>query len=460
MSAASGSHHGIMGVMQRVTRRTGWALLTVLTALLVAVAAVAYEGVGGSGISPNRSAGHGDVPFPRSSVDRASSGTWVGTWATSPVSGEPGTSNGYPGLTIRNVVHASVGGSAARVRLSNLYGTKPLTIEHATVALAAAGGGAEAVPGSLRALTFSARRTVTIPAGGSVDSDAARLRVPTLSDLLVSTYSTSLSGPVTIHPMARQTSYTAVGERTSTAAGTAFEGQSPYWRYVTGVDVWTTRAAGAVVTLGDSITEGSTSTVGANHRWPDFLAARLQGSPQSGNHPMGVLNAGIGGNRVLLDSGARGANAGALVRLGRDVLDQSGVSAVLVLLGINDILKNPQQTDPVAITAGLRGIVFRAHAHGLRVIGGTLPPFGGNGRYNQRLDAVRQAVNRTIRGGGVYDDVVDFDKALRDPHRHTRLRPEYDSGDHLHPSDAGYRAMANAVDLRTLYAAERATARV
>jgi lysophospholipase L1-like esterase len=446
--------------MQRMTRRTGWALLTVAAALVVTVAAVVYGGVGRDGVSSGGSTAAGRVPFPQSSADPASAGAWIGTWATSPVAGEPGTPNGYPGLTIRNVIHASVGGSAARVRLSNLYGTKPLTVTRATVARATTGGGAEAVPGSLRTLSFDARRTVTIPAGGSVLSDAARLHVPALSDLLVSTYSTSLSGPVTIHPVARQISYTAVGEHTATTAAAAFDGQSPYWRYVTGVDVWTARAAGAVATLGDSITEGAASTVGANHRWPDFLAARLHESPRSVQHPLGVLNAGIGGNRVLLDGGLRGTNAGALARLDRDALDQTGVRTLVVLLGINDILKNPRQTDPAAIANGLRGIVRRADARGLRVVGGTLLPFGGNAHYSARLDAVRQAVNRTIRSGAVYDHIVDFDKALRDPRLPTRLRPEYDSGDHLHPSDAGNRAMAYAVDLLTLYAPERVKERV
>jgi lysophospholipase L1-like esterase len=438
--------------MQRMTRRTGWALLSVVTALVVAIATATYGSIGRLSGLPASITEESDSPLPRSSVAPASAGSWIGTWATAPVIGEPGTPNGYPGLTIRNVVHTSVSGTAARVRLSNRYGTKPLTVTRAAVALAAGSGGAEAVPGSARALTFGTRRSVTIPAGGSVLSDPARLRVPALADLLVSTYSMSLSGPVTIHPVARQISFTAIGDHTTAADGTVFTGQSPYWRYVTGVNVWTARASGAVVTLGDSITEGSTSSVGANHRWPDYLAARLR---EAGNHRMGVLNEGIGGNRILLDSGPNGANAAALVRLDRDVLAQAGVRTVVVLLGVNDILKSPRQTDPDAITDGLRGIVRRAHAHGLRVVGGTLLPFGGSGRENGGTEAVRQAVNRTIRAGGLYDDIVDFDKALRDPYLPSRLRLRYNSGDHLHPSDAGYRAMAYAVDLTSLYAGAR-----
>lgn len=445
-----------------MTRRTGCALLTILTAALAAVAAVLYGGVGSTGGSPSTVAVEPHAPLPRPSAAPASAGAWIGTWATSPVCGEPGAPDGYPGLTIRNVVHTSVGGSAARVRLSNLYGTKPLTVTRATVALAAPGGGAGAAPGSVQPLTFHARRSVTVPVGGSVVSDPARLRVPALSDLLISTYSPFPAGPVTIHPQARQISYTAVGEHTATADGAVFAGQSPYWRYVTGVDVWTPRAAGAVVTLGDSITDGRSSTIGADHRWPDFLATRLNASDEhrQGVLPMSVLNEGIGGNRVLLDGGPRGTNRAALTRLDRDVLGQAGVRTVVVLLGINDIIKSPRQTDPDAITDGLRAIVHRAHARGLRVVGGTLLPFEGHSGHNPRTEAVRQAVNRTIRHGGVFDDVVDFDKALRDPYRPTRLLPRYDSGDHLHPSDAGYRAMAYAVNLRTLYVDEPTANRV
>jgi lysophospholipase L1-like esterase len=424
-----------------MTRRTGYALLAAFVALMTAVSAAIYVGVGQT-TSP-RTRGAGTPPLSRSTAAPAAAGTWTGTWATSPVSGEPDTSHGYPGMTIRNVVHTTVGGSSARVHLSNLYGTEPLLVTRATVAVAAGDGGADAAAGTLRTLTFGGRRSVTIPAGGSVVSDPAPLDVPALSDLLVSTYSPTASGPVTYHPYAREISFVARGEHTAAADATAFTGRSPFWRYVTGVDVWTSKSTGAVVALGDSITDGSTSTVGANHRWPDYLAVRLGGRT-------GVLNEGISGNRVLLDGGPGAANPSALSRLERDVLSRADARTVVVMLGINDILRSPAQTDPTAITDGLRDIVRRAHARGLRVIGGTLLPFEGHHGYNARTEAVRQGVNAVIRHGGVYDAVVDFDKALRDPYRPTRMRPDYDSGDHLHPGDAGYRAMAYAVDLRVL----------
>ncbi len=435
-----------------MTRSSGWALVAAVTAALVAVCAVvvwaAYGGPGAAteaAARPHASATEaGAAP-----AQPAVSGTWVGTWAAAPAAAEPGTPHGLPDVSVRNVVHASVGGTAARVRLSNLFGTVPLILTHATVAVAAGPGDPDALPGAVAGLTFAGRSAVTVPIGRSVTSDAVRLRVPEGADLLVSTYTPYASGPVTFHPHARQISYTAAGDHTADPDGTAYTGQDPYWRYVTAVDVWTDGARGAVVTLGDSITDGMTSTLGADHRWPDLLAARLLTSASGPR--LGVLNAGISGNR-LLTAAPRGTLWGpsALSRLDRDALSATGVRTLVVDLGINDILEAPRRTSAAQIVTALRRITRAAHARGIRVVGATLAPFGGHLGWTPATETEREQVNAAIRAGTVDDAYIDFDHALRDPAAPHRLLPRYDSGDHLHPSDEGYRAMASAVPLRLL----------
>ncbi|MFE7120349.1 SGNH/GDSL hydrolase family protein [Streptomyces sp. NPDC057654] len=432
-------------------RGTAYAVLAALAAVVVLISAAIFIGAR-TGERPGAAAGEA-----RGSASPASTGSWAGTWGTSASAAEPRTPGGFAGMSVRNVVHTSIGGTSARIQLSNLYGNQPLSLTHVSVALAAAPGDAAAEPGTMRRLTFGGRTGVTIPAGRSVVSDPVRLAVPAAADLLVTTYSPTPSGPVTYHPHARQTSYLAHGDRAEDGSGAAYTGRSPYWRYLTGVDVWNKDAQGAVAVIGDSITDGVTSTVGANHRWTDFLAARLRTEPDAPRY--GVLNQGISGNRVLLGGmhGRVSANPSALSRLDRDVFARTGVRAVISQLGVNDILRLPHQKDPRRIVAGLRELVARAHAHGLPVSGTTLMPFGGHRGYDPRLEAVREAVNAEIRAGHVYDDVIDLDKALRDPAAPKRLDPRYDSGDHLHPSDAGYQAMARAVDLKSLKNASSAT---
>lgn len=427
-----------------MTKSVGYALLAGLAAVVVLISTAIFVGVGGSG-------GTGSSPHsPRNSAAPAVSGQWVGTWSASAAAAEPGTLDGYAGMSIRNVIHTSVGGSSARIQLSNLYGTRPLAITHATIAVAATPNNPTAAAGTMRRLTFGERTSVVIPAGGAITSDPVRLSVPHDADLLVTTYSPAPSGPVTYHPYARQTSYLARGDRAADDTGAAFTEQSPYWRYLTGVDVWSNEAKGSVVVVGDSITDGITSTAGANHRWTDFLAERLREEP--GAPRLGVLNQGISGNRLLIDGSRYSPNNGpsVLTRLDRDALSRTGVKAVIVEIGLNDLFKTPRQFDPNKLVAGMRKVVKQAHARGLRVIGSTLTPFGGHRGYSVRMDNVRQEVNRQIRAGNVYDEVVDFDKALRDPAAPHRLLPAYDSGDHLHPSDEGYKAMARAVDLKQL----------
>ena len=220
--------------------------------------------------------------------------------------------------------------------------------------------------------------------------------------------------------------------------------------------MWSSETQGAVAVLGDSITDGITSTPGANRRWTDFLAERLRTERDAPR--LSVLNGGISGNRVLVDGSKFSPNNGpsGLARMNRDVLSRTGVKAVVIEMGLNDVLKPPRQRDPNKIVNGLRDLVRQAHARGLRVVGSTLTPFGGHRGYTPRLDTTRRAVNEQIRAGKVFDAVVDFDAALRDPAHPERLRAAYDSGDHLHPSDNGYRAMAQAMDLKTLKGASPA----
>lgn len=427
--------------MPPMPRRTGYAVLAALAAVVILVSTAIFIGLGGDtrGTDPRAQGARG-------SADPASAGSWVGTWSTSAAAAEPRTLRGLSGMSIRNVVHTTIGGTSARIQLSNFYSSRPLTITHASLAVAAAPSNPTAATGTMRRLTFNNRSWVTIPPGKAVTSDPARLAVPDSADLLVTTYTPQASGSVTYHPHARQTSYLARGDRTEDTAGAAYTQQSPYWRYLTGVDVWSKQAEGAVAVLGDSITDGITSTAGANHRWTDFLSERLRSEP--GAPRFGVLNQGISGNRVLSDGTQYPPNnPSGLSRFNRDVLSRTGVKAVIVELGVNDILRIPHETDPNRIVWGLKRLTEQAHARGLRVVGATLTPFYGHRGYTPQLDAVRERVNAQIRAGRVFDEVVDFDKALRDPISPLRLRPMYDSGDHLHPSDNGYRAMARALDL-------------
>ncbi|GAB7108682.1 SGNH/GDSL hydrolase family protein [Streptomyces phaeofaciens JCM 4814] len=437
--------------------RGGYALLSAIVALIVALSAAIYAGAAADA----GTAGRDTLAAPYAPLDPAepaSTGDWVGTWAAAPTGGEPGTEAlGTAGRTVRNIVHTSVGGAGARVTLSNLYGTHPLTVTHATLAVAAADDSPAAAAGTLRRLTFGGATTVVVPPGEQAVSDAAAVPLPADSDVLVSVYTPTSAGPVTYHPHARQTSYAADGQYTEDVTGTPYTGTSPYWRYVTALDVLGDEADGTVVALGDSITDGISSAEGANRRWPDVLADRLRTADRAGADVprYGVVNEGISGNQVLADG--RGGGPSGLRRLDRDVLGRAGVKVVVIDLGVNDILRNQRLADPDAVVAGLRTLVERAHARGIRVVGTTLTPFGGHRGYSAAREAVRQRINEAIRDGGVFDAVVDFDRTLRDPYDPRSLRPEYDSGDRLHPSDLGYRKLAEAIDLEKLKGSVPAT---
>ncbi|MER7174012.1 SGNH/GDSL hydrolase family protein [Streptomyces mesophilus] len=428
-----------------MTKRHGYALVATLAAVVVLISTVIYLAFsGGDSRDTTISAG----PSPQGSADRAAAGSWVGTWSTAPAGAEPRTGAGFAGRTLRNVVHTSVGGTSARITLSNLFGTSPLTISHASIALASAPSNPTARPDSLRRLTFGGQRQAVIPAGGQIVSDSVRLDVPADADLLVSTYSPTPSGPVTYHPHARQISYVANGDQTQNPRGDTYTEQSPYWRYLTAVDVLTREASGSVVVIGDSLTDGVTSTLGANARWTDVLADRLR--EEAGAPRLGVLNEGISGNQLIPGGQFKAAGPSGVSRFERDVLSRTGVKSVVVVLGVNDLLRNPRYADAGRLLDAMRELTRQAHARGLRVTGATLMPFNGHRGYRPHLDQLRRTINAEIRSGRVFDSVVDFDRALRDPYAPDRLREPYDSGDHLHPSDAGYRKMAEAFNLSHL----------
>jgi len=389
--------------------------------------------------------------------------------ATPPVAPPPGQTFAPPpyihftNQTLRQIVHASIGGSKARVVLSNAYGTAPLTIGAAYIALRDKQAAIETASG--RPLTFSGKPTITIPANAVMYSDPVNLAVPPMADLAIDLYlpgTTNTSATLTMHGGAFQTSYIS---ETGNYAGTATfpqVGTTRSWFVLSRVDVAAPDATGAIVAFGDSITDGAASTADTNNRWPDHLARRLlaQGTK------MGVLNAGIGGNRVLneaavpsgLDVRAVGAGINALARFERHVLSLPGVTDVIVLEGINDIGNARENPTPTAedLIAGHKQLIEQAHARGLRIFGATLTPFWGAAYYTEVGEAKRQALNDWIRTSKAYDGVIDFDKATRDPNDPKKLLGQYDSCDYLHPSDAGYKAMGEAIDL-SLFRAVRST---
>jgi lysophospholipase L1-like esterase len=354
--------------------------------------------------------------------------------------------------TIRQVARLSIGGAKLRVVISNEGGTTPLYIGAARVARHAEGSAV--VEGTDRPLRFGGQADVTVPPGARLISDPVDLPLPALSEVAVSLYLPKPSPPAGFHFDARQTAYVADGDLTGAprlpAAATPWSTRV----YVSGLIVETPKAPTTVVALGDSITDGNGSTPGANTRWPDALAGRLAG------RGVGVLNAGISGGRLMKD----GMGRAALERASRDVFAQPGVRAVIVLLGTNDIgwPGGPFAPQEPAMRAeeliqGFRQLIEMAHAHNVRIVAGTITPnergLEGTplaGHHSPEKDKVRQAVNRWIRESGAFDAVVDFDALLRDPARPIRLKTTMDSGDHLHPGDAGYRAMAAAIDLDAL----------
>ena len=385
---------------------------------------------------------------------------WVGTWATAGVlspsqapaqtpAGQAPRPPSFNNQTLRQFVHTSIGGERVRIVLTNTFGTRALAIGGAHVSLRDKGGAI--VSGSDRALTFGGARTTVIPPGAIIVSDAVNLTVPELGDMAIDLYlpgdTAATPSPLTIHAGARQTNY--VSSTGSHLGAPELPGATPIqsWFFLARVEVVAPDRVGAIVTLGDSITDGYNSTPDTNNRWPDHLARRLAAAGSS----MGVLNLGIDGNRVLMD----GAGVSALARLDRDVLVQAGVTHVFVLEGINDLgiaalFKDGPPPTPAELIAGHRQLIARAHARGLKIFAATLLPYEGTvipGYFTAAGETTRQAFNQWMRTGKEYDGIIDFDAVVRDPDQPTKILARYDSGDHLHPSDAGYQAMANAFDL-------------
>jgi lysophospholipase L1-like esterase len=372
--------------------------------------------------------------------------SWIGTWSCAQVGGaDSGPSrDGFRDQTLRSIVRISAGGSAVRIRLSNLFGDRPLTVGAAHVAVRRAG--AATVPGTSCAVTFAGRPTVVIPAGRRLFSDPVPLRTADGADLAVSLGLPDPTGPASWHPAALTTSYQAEGAgHGPDADGRAFARTSRSWYFLDGVDVVNPSLRGAVVAFGPSTTDGIGSLPDANERYPDELSRRLLKLP--GGERMTVLNAGIAGNRLLSDNGICGPSA--LNRFARDVVQQSGVRAVLLWEGTNDVATRPGLGLGPFADAYTR-LIEAAHASGLTIIGATLQPHEGAGFYSHAGNRLREAVNEWIRWSGAFDGVADFDRILLDPQHPRRLLPAYDSGDHLHPGHAGYDAIADSIDLAAL----------
>ncbi len=373
--------------------------------------------------------------------------TWCATWGAAPAGPPPeATTLGFSDQTLRLVVRASIGGSRVRVRLSNEMGSTPLRIGAAGIGVRAAG--ASLVPGSGHELTFAGRPGITIPAGSPAVSDPVDLVFPAQADLAISLYLPGTVPGTTTHDLALQTGYVSSTGNHVTTPSLPVARSIASWPFLGEVDV--AGAGGSIVAFGDSITDGARSTGNANRRWPDHLARRLLAESLPGMAVPGVVNRGISGNSLLNDyANAWLAGHDGLERFDRDVLATAGVRWLVVLIGINDICYSPSSNPipPDDITGGYAQLIARARARGVDAIGATLPPFEGHVYYTAARESVRQRVNAWTRTSGAWDAIIDFERALRDPSQPGRLLPAYDSGDHLHPSDAGYAAMAQAVPL-------------
>ena len=358
----------------------------------------------------------------------------------------------FDNQTVRQIVHTSLGGEQVRLRLSNVFGKQK--VEIGAVHLARRSSGAGIAAGSDHVVAFGGRPSVTIPAGAIVLSDPVSFKVPAGADLAVSLFVPKAALGAGIHYASQQTNYVGAGDLTG-AADMAGAGTIPSWVFLAGVDVLAPSAAFSVVAFGDSITDGARSTMDTNRRWPDILAGRLAAKK------IGMVNAGIGGNRILHDALPNSIRFGvnALARFEQDVLAQPGVRYVIILEGIND-LGHAGTSAPISETvtaddliAGMKQMIERAHVRGVKVIGATILPFEGTvfaGYFSAEKEVKRKAINAWIRTGGAFDEVIDFDRTMRDPAHPDRVLPAYDGGDHLHPGDAGYKAMGESINLKLL----------
>ena len=376
---------------------------------------------------------------------------WTGTWSAA-MQTPLAPAATFDNVTMREIVHVSIGGRAVRVRLSNAQGTQPLVIGAASVGVRASGAALR--PGTLRTLRFAGSPTISIAPGGVALSDPVALEVAAQSDLAISLFIPTPQPGMTQLTLAHQTSFVSTTGDFTAAIDLPVGSTITTWYWLSGVEVQGSGRQRAVVAFGDSITEGFASTTDANARWPDVLARRLLAQRRSDD--VAVLNEAISGNRVLND--VIGPNAQR--RIDRDVLTQAGVDFVILLEGTNDMgfsqlppgIFGPgvslANVSAAEIIAGYEQIIARVHQAGAKIFGATVLPFEGAGYYNAAVEPKRAALNEFIRARGHFDGVIDFDAVMRDPAHPTRMRAEFDSGDHLHPNDAGYAAMGNAVDLR------------
>jgi lysophospholipase L1-like esterase len=370
---------------------------------------------------------------------------WLGTWAASP-EGQASVKAVSTGTTYREIVHTSTGGAGVRVVVTNEFGHEPLTIGAARIA--SSRGGATIETSTSKVLRFGGQDSVTLPAGTMAVSDAVAMELPALTDVAVSLFVPAQRiSQFTVHSYALQTNYVSAGNVIDASTQTAAKEVSS-WYFLKAIEVEEEDVArGAIVALGDSITDGAASAPNANGRWPNVLAARIQADKTLSG--LSVLNAGINGNRLLHN----GYGESALMRLDRDVLTQAGVKYLIVLEGINDIghIVTPTSSDPAktapSIIRALQQIAVRAHTHGIKVIGATITPYESCKYSSPEGEKMRQAVNDWIRTTKDLDSFVDFEKIVRNPAHPTRLLPAYDSGDHLHPNAAGLRAMGSGIDL-------------
>ena len=386
---------------------------------------------------------------------------WLATWAPSPFAAAAKPAEGpdpvptYVDRTVRQIVRTTLGGDRLRIRFTNEYGERALVIGAAQVAVRDTGASVRA--GTGKAITFGGRTSVTLRRGAMIVSDPVEMRVPTLTDLAISIWVSDTIRATTRHALGLQTNYiSAPGDFTS-ATSMQTESTVRQWLWLAGVDIVNARSTGVIVAIGNSITDGTASSADSNSRWPDVLARRLLASKEPAK---AVVNAGISGNGVL--SPITGPSA--LARFDRDVLMQPGVTHVIVLEGINDLSRGAASTDPrdsvsaLDLIFGYQQLIGRAHERGVVIFGATMTPMGNMTRpTTAAVDARRRAVNEWIRTCGAFDGVIDFEQATRDPSEPSRFLPAYDSGDHLHPSDAGYKAMGESIDL-TLFR-RRLTAR-
>lgn len=405
--------------------------------LVAGLAAMALL-VGACSAAPGDDAGWSDSWI---TAQQGAVGIWEPNWSQ----------DGFADHTIRQIIRPTLAGDEVRFVLSNLFGDRPLRITAATVA--EPGEGAALRSDTVRPLLFGGAPSTEIPAGTETTSDPVDFPVAASRPVAVTLYLADPTGPATFHQIANATSYRARGDHAADPSAAAFTETSGSWYYLADLEVTAGPGATGVVTFGDSITDGVQSGVDADSRYPDALAARLAAE----GNGRAVLNAGIGGNRVLTDSAYTGESA--VTRFRRDVLARDGAGTVILLAGINDIgaseldepwAKPNPEVDAGQLIAGYRTLIELARAEGLRVVGATLTPYKGAPYYSERGEAVRDAVNAWIRTSGEFDAVADFDRVLADPADPDALAPAFDSGDHLHPGPAGYAAMAAAVDPATL----------